>query len=94
MATYVRVRNSDTLREAVSRTGSQRQVADLVGMSAARLNQLLVGVRPCLRVHQANALATMCRVAPGELFEVEHAEQLAPYFNCAHGSPDVDGALT
>lgn len=90
MATYVRVCNFDGLRDAVQRTGSQRHVAELVGMSPARLNQLLVGVRPCLRIHQANALAVVCGVPPRDVFEVEHVDQLAPYLViCGHTDGDA-----
>jgi DNA-binding transcriptional regulator YdaS (Cro superfamily) len=81
MAMYVRVRKQSALRRAVEHAGTQTDVAERAGMSVQRLNQLITGVAPSIRVRQAAALEDTLGVVRGALFVVDSGgiDMIAPY---------------
>lgn len=89
MTTYVRVCNTDALRRAIETVGTQTDVARAVGLSVQRLNALLTGVRPVIRVDHAAALEDALHVERGTLFTVDEPHLVGPY---ASGSNSAGAA--
>lgn len=85
MAMYVRVRTQAALRAAVQHAGTQAKVAERAGMSVQRLNQLVTGSAPSIRVRQAAALEDALGVARGSLFVVDNGgvDMISPYLDGA-----------
>ncbi|MGO1049829.1 hypothetical protein [Crossiella sp. CA198] len=80
---YVTIRNTEVLRTAIDDAGTQRSVAQRIGISAARLNLLATGRRPRVELALAGRIEECLGYKAGALFQLVDAEGLAPYLSNA-----------
>lgn len=75
----VRVRSHAALVEAIAGSGTQRDLARRVGVSATAINLLVQAKRQTASVDLAGRIEDALGVPRGHLFRLDQPELLAPY---------------
>ncbi|WP_370944057.1 helix-turn-helix domain-containing protein [Amycolatopsis sp. cg5] len=79
MTVSVRVRSLPALIERTLAAGSQRQLADKVGISPTSINLLMQGKRSTVRLDTAAGIEDALGVPRGSLFVFTDLELVGPY---------------